>query len=475
MNVCIIGTGYVGLTTGACLAFLGHKVACLDSDARKIALLQAGKTPIYEPFLPDLMTQAAANLRFTTHYDEAIPDAKVIFIAVGTPPLPNGSPDLRYLRDAARGIGQYFDGDFTVVVNKSTVPIGSGNWVGSLVRESYEQHFNSKAGDRFAVASNPEVLREGTALSDSLYADRVVVGSDDPRALETLYSLYRPVLDQTFTPPNCLPRPEGTGAVPLVSTDLASAELIKYAANAFLALKISYINEIGHLAEKVGADIQQVARGIGLDGRIGTRFLQAGLGWGGSCFGKDTAALVATAGEYGLSMPIVAAAREVNFRQRERVIEKLLDELKILKGRTIGILGLAFKPNTDDLRDAPAIEIASKLLQRGCKVKAHDPVAMDRFRSEHGDLGVICCDSPDQVASDSDALILATEWPAYRELRWEELGLRMRSAIMLDTRNALDRERLVGSGFRYLSITGSPAASDSFGAADRVMASSIDS
>jgi len=460
MNVCIIGTGYVGLTTGTCLAFLGHKVTCVDSDDKKIALLKSGQTPIYEPFLTELIAEANGNLQFTTDYAEAIPNARVIFIAVGTPPSPNGSPDLRYLSAAARGIGEHFDGDFTVVVNKSTVPIGSGNWVGSLVREAYEQTHGCKAGRRFAVASNPEFLREGTALSDSLYADRVVVGSDDPRALEALYTLYRPILDQTFGAPTFLPRPEGIGAVPLISTDLASAELIKYAANAFLALKISFINEIGHLAEKVGADILQVAKGIGLDARIGTRFLQAGLGWGGSCFGKDTAALVATAAEYGLSMPIVAAAREINFRQRERVIEKLLAELKILKGRTIGILGLAFKPNTDDLRDAPAIEIARKLLQRGCKVKAHDPVAMHRFRSEHGDLGVICCDSVEQVAADSDALILATEWPLYRDLFWEELAPRMRSAIVLDSRNALDRDRLVGGGFRYLSIAGSASGGD---------------
>jgi UDPglucose 6-dehydrogenase len=461
MNVCIIGTGYVGLTTGTCLAFLGHEVTCVDSDPQKIALLQAGQTPIYEPFLTELIGEANGNLRFTTDYSEAIPDARVIFIAVGTPPSPNGSPDLRYLSAAAHGIGEHFDGDFTVVVNKSTVPIGSGNWVGSLLRESYEQHHGRKAGERFAVASNPEFLREGTALSDSLYPDRVVVGSDDARALETLYTLYRPILDQTFSAPTFLPRPEGVGAVPLISTDLASAELIKYAANAFLALKISYINEIGQLAEKVGANILQVAKGIGLDSRIGTRFLQAGLGWGGSCFGKDTAALVATASEYGLSMPIVAAAREINFRQRERVIEKLLAELKILKGRTIGILGLAFKPNTDDVRDAPAIEIARKLLQRGCKVKAHDPVAMDRFRSEHGELGVICCDSVDQVAADCDALILATEWPLYRDLNWEELAGGMRSAIMLDTRNALDRERLVRNGFRYVTIAGLEGSGDS--------------
>src|SRR5579871_5753794 len=383
MNVSIIGTGYVGLTTGTCLAFLGHKVTCIDSDERKIALLRAGKTPIYEPWLTELLADAAPNLRFCRNYESAVRDADVIFIAVGTPPSPNGSPDLQHVSAAAHGIGQYYEGDFTVVVNKSTVPIGSGNWVDSLVRESYEQHHGKKANGHFCVASNPEFLREGTALHDSLYADRVVIGSDDSRALEVLYSLYRPILDQTFTPPTYLPRPEGIGAVPLISTDLASAELIKYAANAFLALKISYINEISLLAEKVGADIQQVAKGIGLDARIGTRFLQAGIGWGGSCFGKDTAALVSTAAEYGLTMPIVEAAREINRRQREHVVEKLLGELKILKGRTIGLLGLAFKPNTDDLREAPALDIACKLIERGCRVKAHDPVAMDRFQREY--------------------------------------------------------------------------------------------
>lgn len=454
MNVCIIGTGYVGLTTGACLAFLGHTVTCIDSDEKKISKLKAGHTPIYEPFLTELLAESNGNIRFGTDYAEAVPGAEVIFIAVGTPSSPNGSPDLRYLSAAAQGIGQHFNGDFVVVVNKSTVPIGSGNWVGSLVRESYNRHRGRKAGKQFSVASNPEFLREGTALPDSLYPDRVVIGSDDNRALETLFTLYRPILDQTFAPPTYLSRPEELGAVPLISTDLASAELIKYAANAFLALKISYINEIGQLAEKVGADIVQVAKGMGLDARIGTRFLQAGLGWGGSCFGKDTSALVATGREYGLTMPIVEAAREINRRQRERVVEKLLAELKILQGRTIGLLGLAFKPNTDDLREAPAIEIARKLLERGCKVKVHDPVAMARFQEEHKDLGVVCCESAEMVAEDADALVLVTEWAHYRELDWERLPSRMRSPIVLDGRNALDRARLTRYGFRYLGISG---------------------
>jgi UDPglucose 6-dehydrogenase len=460
MNACIIGTGYVGLNTGVCLAYLGHKVTCIDSDGKKIASLRAGHTTIYEPFLKELMEQATGNLQFETDYAVALRDADVIFIAVGTPSSADGSPDLRYLSSAARAIGQYFDGDFTVVVNKSTVPIGSGNWVGSLVRESYEDHHGRKAGKRFATASNPEFLREGSALSDSLYPDRVVIGSDDNRALEALYTLYRPILEQTFTPPPFLARPETLAAVPLISADLASSELIKYAANAFLALKISYINEIGQLAEKVGADIALVAKGVGLDSRIGTRFLQAGLGWGGSCFGKDTAALVATAAEYGLTMPIVESAREINRRQRKRVLDKLLTELKILNGRTIGLLGLAFKPNTDDLRDAPAVEIARRLIERGCKVKAHDPVAMSRFEQEYAGLGVVCCHSAEEVADDADALVLVTEWHQYRELAWDQLAVRMRRPLVLDGRNVLDRARLTRHGFQCVGISGLATSPD---------------
>ncbi len=280
MNVSILGTGYVGLTTGACLAFLGHKVTCADPDAGKIEGLERGEVPFYEPHLAELIAEARPNLKFTTEYGKAIPGAQVIFIAVGTPPGVNGAPDLKYLQAAARGIGECLGSSFAVVVNKSTVPIGSGNWVGSLVRESFEARNGRKAEGGFAVASNPEFLREGTALHDSLYPDRVVIGADEAQTAEVLYTLYRPILDQTFQPPSFLGRPEGMGAVPLISTDLASAELIKYAANAFLALKISYINEVGQLSEKVGADIAQVAKGIGLDARIGTRFLQAGLGWG---------------------------------------------------------------------------------------------------------------------------------------------------------------------------------------------------
>jgi UDPglucose 6-dehydrogenase len=453
MHVAIIGTGYVGLTTGVCLAFIGHTVWCIDTDQTKIEALSAGKIPIYEPYLEELLEEARPNLHFTTSYVDAIPEAEVIFIAVGTPPTASGSPNLEYLSQAARCIGQHLNSEFTVVVNKSTVPIGSGNWVESLLRESYEQRAKAKSPtNNFAVASNPEFLREGSALYDSLYPDRIVIGADEPRALEVLYSLYRPILDQTFNPPVYLPRPDRVGAAPLLSTDLASAELIKYAANAFLALKISFINEIGVLAERVGANISEVARGIGLDSRIGSRFLSAGIGWGGSCFGKDTAALIATASEYGLQMPIVESARAINRRQRDRVVEKLLAELKILKGRTIGLLGLAFKPNTDDLREAPAIEIAQKLIDRGARVKAHDPIAMERFQKEHGDIGVQLCDSPEDVTDGCDALVLVTEWTEYRELDWDLLAPKMRKPFILDGRHSLDRDKLTRAGFQYISI-----------------------
>jgi UDPglucose 6-dehydrogenase len=454
MNVSIIGTGYVGLTTGACLAFLGHRVTCVDSDESKVNALHQGKIPFYEPHMEELVEEARPNLCFTTQYADAIPAAQVVFIAVGTPPGANGAPDLRYLEAAARGIGEHLPGEFVVVVNKSTVPIGSGNWVESIVRSAYELRHGRKANGVFAVASNPEFLREGSAILDSLYPDRVVIGADDQRTAEVLYSLYRPILDQKFQPPSYAPRPDGFGAVPLISADLASAELIKYAANAFLALKISYINEIGQLAEKVGADIGRIAKGIGLDARIGTRFLQAGIGWGGSCFGKDTAALIATASEYGLNAPIVTAAREINRRQRERVVEKLLGELKILKGRTVGMLGLAFKPHTDDLREAPALDIARKLIERGARVKAHDPVAMERFRQENAGLDVTCCAAAEDVAEGADAVIVVTEWPEYRELDWPAVKSSMRTPVLLDGRNLLDRETMIRMGFRYLTLAG---------------------
>jgi UDPglucose 6-dehydrogenase len=452
MNVSIVGAGYVGITTGVALAYLGHEVTLLDADESRIEALAQGRFPIYEPYLEEIAELAASRLHYTTDPARAHPDADIIFIAVGTPPLPDGNPNLSYLQAAAKAVGDQLGAGFTVVVNKSTVPIGCGSWVEAIVREAFEARNGQRPKGRFSVASNPEFLREGSALHDSFYPDRVVVGSDDPRALDSLYALYKPVLEQTFPDPSLLPRPESLGAVPLITTNLASAELIKYAANAFLALKISFMNEIGNLAEKVGADITQIAKGIGLDARIGTRFLQAGLGWGGSCFGKDTAALIATAREYGLGMPIVQAARDVNYHQRDRVLEKLLGELKILKGRTIGLLGLAFKPHTDDLRDAPALDIARRLLERGAKVRAHDPIALERARREYGDTNICFADSIDVLAMEADALVLVTEWPQYRDLPWKRLAEGMRTPLLLDGRNFLDEQSLKAAGFRYLGM-----------------------
>jgi len=278
------------------------------------------------------------------------------------------------------------------------------------------------------------------------------VGAEDPRAVDVLTNLYRPILNQDFPAAAFLPRPEGTGAVPIVTTDLASAELIKYAANAFLALKISYSNEISQLASKVGADIAQITRGIGLDTRIGPRFLEAGIGWGGSCFGKDTAALVSTASEYGLEMPIVQAARDVNYHQRVWVVEKLQAELKILKGRTIALLGFSYKENTDDLRDAPSLDIARNLIQRGAKVKAHDPVALENARRLYPDLGVYYHDDLMETLDDADAIVLVTKWPEYRELPWLEIYQKVRVPIILDGRNFLPRNELEKLGFKYIGV-----------------------
>jgi UDPglucose 6-dehydrogenase len=453
MKVCVVGTGYVGLTTGVSLAFLGHEVTCVDYDEAKVEMLRGGRSPIYEPHMDALLAEAAERLTFTTDYADGVPGAEVVFIAVQTPSLPDGNPDLQYLRAAADTVGTHIGGDFTVVVNKSTVPIGSSNWVDSIMREAFEREHGRRADGEFSVASNPEFLREGVAIADSLYPDRIVVGSDNPRSLDVLNRLYRAVLNQTFTPPTFLPRPGDVGAVPMVSTDLASAELIKYAANAFLATKISFINEVGRLAGKVGADITQVARGIGLDARIGPRFLEPGVGWGGSCFGKDTAALITTAAEYHHDMPIVAAARQVNTQQRLVVVDRLLDELRILKGRRIGLLGLAFKPDTDDMRDAPAIDIARQLLTRGARVILHDPVAGDRFGREYPDLAGYLATTIDDVFDDSDAVVLVTKWDHYLDLDWGKFVGLMRTPVLLDGRHCLEPARLRRLGYRYLSTT----------------------
>ena len=449
MRVLMIGTGYVGLTTAVVLAYVGHEVTCVDVNAEKIRLLKAGIAPFYEPHLSELLSQVQSRLRFTDCFDDAnIPNAEVIFIAVGTPSQPDGSANLEYVRQAAESIAEHMDGNFTVVVNKSTVPIGSGNWVGAILREHYEQTHGKKPKDKFAVVSNPEFLRQGSALHDSFYPDRVIIGSENEKGIDLLTSLLDPLLRQTFTPPEDLPRPDALSEVPLLICDLTSAEVIKYAANSFLALKISYINEIAQLAQKVGADITQISRGIGLDQRIGPRFLEAGIGWGGSCFGKDTAALVSTAKEYKLNMPIIQAARDVNYQQRTWVVDTLQETLKILKGKRIAMLGFSFKADTDDLRDAPSIDISRLLLQRGAIVRAHDPVALDNARRQYADLGVTFCQEIDEALDEAEAIVLVTPWPQYRTIEWEKLP----RVPVIDGRNFLDRAHLAQLGFTVIGV-----------------------
>jgi UDPglucose 6-dehydrogenase len=451
MKIAIIGTGYVGLTTGIVLAYLGNKVTCIDIDKTKISLLKKGELTIYEPGLNELWELSKEHLVFSTSY-EAVYESECVFIAVGTPSQSDGTPNLSYVRSAACSIGMNLGKHFTVIINKSTVPIGSGNWVESLIVDACIEKERLNPSHNIAVASNPEFLREGSALFDTLYPDRIVIGSDSQKAIDQLVHLYQPIINQNFLPPEFLQRPEGLGAVPIIITGLASAELIKYSANSFLALKISYINEIAALAEKVGADITQISKGIGLDNRIGRKFLNAGIGWGGSCFGKDTAALVATAQDYGLKMPIIEAARDVNYQLRDKIVEKLMEELRILKGKTIGLLGAAFKPNTDDLRDAPAIDIAQKLISRDAKVIVHDPVALERLRREKPDLNIKYVDSPEEAFVYADAIVLVTEWPEYRNLAWDILVSKMKKPFIFDGRNYLDKDYLEKQGFRYVGV-----------------------
>jgi UDPglucose 6-dehydrogenase len=449
MHILIIGTGYVGLTTGVVFAYIGHEVTCLDTNREKIAQLQASHAPFYEPHLDEMLAEVGGRMRFVSSMAEVdLAHTDVVFIAVGTPSLSDGNADLTYVRQAAEVIAEAMDDHFLVIVNKSTVPIGSGNWVGTLIKDAYEKRNGKKAEDKFAVVSNPEFLRQGAALHDSLYPDRIVIGSENTHGVETLHELFTPILQQSFAPPAGLPRPQGLREVPLLVCDLTSAEVIKYAANAFLALKISYINEIAHLAQKVGADATLIAKGIGLDTRIGERFLNPGIGWGGSCFGKDTAALVATAKDYNLAMPIVQAARDVNYHQRTWVVDALQDALKILKGKRVTLLGFSFKPNTDDLRDAPALDIARLLMQRGANVRAHDPVALENARRLYPDLDVRYCSQVEEALEDTDAIVLVTEWPMYRDLDWEHI----KPVPLVDGRNFLDRERLSALGFRVIGV-----------------------
>ncbi|MGO4885274.1 MAG: UDP-glucose dehydrogenase family protein [Bryobacteraceae bacterium] len=456
MRVTVIGTGYVGTVTGACLAYLGHRVTCMDTDAQKVEKLRRGEMPIYEPGLDQLLELAAARggIDFTTELAAPAAESDVIFIAVGTPPLESGEANLCYLEAAARSVGAAMDDrKYRVVVNKSTVPVGSGNLVETLVREGIgEAHPGARKSVRFGVASNPEFLREGSAIADSLYPDRVVLGAEEECALETMRELYRPLVTQSFEAPAFLPRPAGVTQVPVVTTTLTSAEMIKYAANAFLAVKIGFANEVANICERVGAEAPEVMAGIGLDARIGARFLQPGLGWGGSCFGKDVQSLLHTAREYGYHSRLLEAALEVNRAQRQLAIQKLQEKLFILKGRTIALLGLAFKPETDDLRDAPSLQIAERLVQMGARVKAYDPIAMPACRENHPELRIQYCESAEDAAEEADALVLVTEWKQFASLDLGGLARRMTHAILVDGRNLFDPEAARQAGFDYCGI-----------------------
>jgi len=450
VRVVIVGAGYVGLTTGVSLAYLGHDVIGVDKDPEKLKMLIEGRCPIGEPGLSELLSQVKDQIRFVAHAILVVADCDVIMIAVGTPSKVDGGADARHVEAAVKevALGLQAGRTYTLVV-KSTVPIGSNRRVAHVVSRTLAER-----GVEATVyhASNPEFLREGLALHNSFYPDRIVVGAEHPQAVETVRRLYGPILQQTFAAPSFLPPPEGYGGPPLVTTDPTSSEMIKYAANAFLAVKISYINEIAGLCERVGADVTEVARGIGLDARIGPRFLGAGLGWGGSCFPKDTLALIAVGAEFGYTMPIVEAARTVNLRQRLGMIEKLQGELKVIRGRTIGVLGLAFKPNTDDVRESPALEVIRILVERGAHVRAHDPIASENARAELAGLDVEFCGSPYQVADGADGLILATEWNLYRQLDLVRLANAMRCAVLVDGRNLYDPVEARQKGFTYVGV-----------------------
>jgi UDPglucose 6-dehydrogenase len=445
-NVAVIGAGYVGLVTGACLSFVGHRVACVDKDEERISRLDRGEMPVYEPGLQEIVSRGARSgrLTFAIGIDEVVREAGVVFIAVDTPRGGDGSADLSSVGNVARSIGRSLAGreDLLVVANKSTVPLGSGDYVSMLVREGAEERGGSV---RFSVVSNPEFLREGSAVYDSLFPDRILLGSQEQEALEVMRSLYEPIIGQTF-PTELDPRPKSS--VPFVTTDLASAEMIKYASNAFLATKISFINEIANLCELVGADVTEVARGIGLDERISPRYLDAGIGWGGSCLPKDVSALRAMAREYDHEPTLLDASSAVNERQRRRVIAKLQRELHTLKGKRVALLGLSFKPETDDLRGAPSLEIAKALHTLGARAVGYDPVAGKAAAKLAPEL-LISFD-PYEALREAHAAVVVTEWQEIKNLDPKRASALMRDPkLLVDGRNALDPSSWRAAGLPY--------------------------
>ncbi len=429
MKICMIGTGYVGLVTGACLADFGMEVICVDKAADKIAALQRGEMPIYEPGLEEVVSrnEKAGRLRFTTDLKGSIEEALAIFIAVGTPPRPDGSPDLTFVREVAGAIAEHMNG-YKVVVTKSTVPTGTGRMIEQILREKNGRH-------EFSVVSNPEFLREGSAVADFLRPDRVVIGANDARAIGILKEIYSPLyLIET----------------PFVITDVASAELIKYASNGFLAVKISFINEIARLCELMGADVHDVARGMGLDKRIGPKFLHPGPGFGGSCFPKDTAAAADLARQQGYTFRIIEATMAVNAETKARMIEKIADAAGPLQGRTAAVLGLSFKPETDDIRESPALAVVQDLVEAGARVRAFDPAAMPNTRAAFPDLHY-AKDAYD-AADGADFLVLATEWNAFRALDLGRLSRLLKTRTFVDLRNVYDPREMKAAGWKYVGV-----------------------
>lgn len=430
MQISVIGTGYVGLVTGACFAEFGVNVLCMDKDEKRIARLEKGDVPFYEPGLSELVSKGIAQgrLGFTTELTRAVDHGEVIFIAVGTPPKNDGSADLSFVEEVGRGIARAMN-SYKVVVTKSTVPVGTGAFLRNVISASQSKTL------LFDIVSNPEFLREGSAIEDFMRPNRVVIGSDSDRAIALMKDLYRPLyLIET----------------PFVVTDIPTAEMIKYASNAFLATKISFINEIATLCERVGADVQMVSKGMGLDQRIGSKFLHAGPGFGGSCFPKDLAALVQMGERAGYSMQIAKAASDVNSQQRDRMVSKIIDVLGEIKGATVGMLGLSFKPNTNDLRESPALSIAQALLAQGIKVRAYDPAALE----EASQLvqGFVPCRSSYETAEGADALVLMTEWNEFRNLDFTKLKSLMRQTVLVDLRNIYEPSRVASYGFRHISV-----------------------
>lgn len=437
-NIAVVGAGYVGLVTSACFADLGNRVKCLDIDADRIEMLQRGAMPIFEPGLEELVARnvAAGRLRFTTDYGIGLAGAEFAFIAVGTPSGASGEADMRYCEAAARSIARSMDGP-VVIVNKSTMPIGAGDSITGIVKEELAGPWD------FSVVSNPEFLREGSAVTDFFAPDRIVLGATDRAAADRVAELYRPL------------------KAPVLITDIRTAEMVKYASNAFLATKISFINEIAAVCEQLGANVAQVAQGMGYDRRIGRSFLDAGLGFGGSCLPKDVRALEYMASIHGCHPQLLRAVIEINRDVRRYVIQKLRTALGSLNGRTIGILGLAFKPNTDDLRDAPSLEVMHLLQNEGATIRAFDPAAMERARALFPN--VYFAADPYDLARGCDALALVTEWNEFKELDMGRIRDAMRLPVLMDARNIYDPGELVRLGFRYLGVgrgSGAPSFED---------------